>query len=214
MNLKSFLSYNEKCPICGDCNFYTYFHSNRRQKYRINENNYEFLFSLGGLKKQKDYKVGYCVDLDNNDLKIEFYTKDMNHFKNHVNTGIISRFLDFQLNLGQFRLLKRCESCDRYYYSSSYLDIDIKSATIGDIEIEDENFSCIKKSDTSIAYQIFNNLITKTTEISIYKIDDEFDATFGSIISARTKSSLDMPLLNFSSETEIVNKLSKIIIFS
>jgi hypothetical protein len=113
MNLREFIAYNSNCPICSSKVTFS-LHSKRRQSIRYEEDRLIVLFPLESLKKnQADFKVGYSFGLDNNSIRIEFYSYDEIRMDDRTPMFLIDRFRELNKNLGFYSWVKSCP-CDRY----------------------------------------------------------------------------------------------------
>jgi len=196
MNLKDFLNYREICPTCG-AELKTVFHSKRKQIIRQEDGVFKVFFPLSQLSFKSTYKACYCINENNNSIYIDFYKE--NTPLTQVSLEWLKTFKQFDFNLKSYQVYKTCEACINYSYSSNLFYIDYKNCSIGSLDIFKEAFTFTKNNNF---YKLYNDYHKQSSYI-LYG-NNEFYSGF-----------LDIPfLLEFSTTEKMVEKISKLIIFS
>lgn len=140
MKLREFLNYRTHCLTCGS-ELSTIFHSRKRQKHKSVNNRLLVQMDLNSLKKgQKHYKVSYSIDYDTNDFCIEFFDREGSHYDSRgIPLFLLKRFKNLDKNQGKYRIIRDCNSCSKYWYSSNDFDLDYRNANLSDLTIHDEH---------------------------------------------------------------------------
>jgi hypothetical protein len=150
MNLREFLNYRNNCPLCSS-ELKIYFHSDKKQKIRFEEDKFIATFildpALNNKKRSKPpINIDYIMGLDDNSLLIDFVSKDK-CLINPIPLSIVKRFQNLNINLGNYMIYKKCPKCKNYHYFSNEFNLNLSKKTIGDkknigdLIIENEYFS-------------------------------------------------------------------------
>ena len=215
MNLKEFLDYRRVCPICNT-GLSFYFHSNKQQKNRYEEDRMLILFDLNGLKKKHiDYKVGYSFGLNDSSFCIEFYTKDEKRFEGDSPLFLIDRFKELDKNLKGYRLHKKCSFCRCYWYFSDILNLSYKYARVNDIQVEKEYFGMTQTTpDNKIkVFRLLNHNHTQESFLSCFYAQSDRDA-MAEYSSPNDATHMALPLIQFVSKEETMERIKKLLVFS
>lgn len=214
MNLQAFLDYRIVCPMCVEDSLKLEFHSTRKQKHRIEDGRYLILFDMKGIKKQKDYKIGFSFDKNNSEFYIEFYTKDDNKLNQSVPIDLINRFKEFYINLANFRFYRTCESCRKYTCASEIIDLDFNTKMINDILVEYEYFGLSMKSGKQHKiFRLLNFNADNTSLLTCFKSESE-DATLTGYKIPHDAEVIKLPMIKFVSMKETTNRVHRLLTFS
>lgn len=223
MKLREFFAYKNECPMCSGT-LVTSFHSKRKQKYKYEDNRFVVEFELKSLnRKQKDYKAGYSLGLDDNSFYAEFYNDKDIRFENETQQFLIDRFKELNKNLQTFRFYKSCPKCERYSYNSNEFLIDYKGCTIGELSLDVE--ASVMVQPTTSGYKIYkmvNYLRTKDTWLNYGKISlneairysSTKDLTLFKLSNIDLPNFIQTPIIPFTTHDETMNRISKLLIFS
>jgi hypothetical protein len=197
MNLKTFLSYRDRCPICN-LKLLTAFHSKRRQIIEEDNNILRIFYSLPSLSFKIKYKVCYSINIEDNSIYVDFYNKKL---LTKISIELLKDFRNFDNNLKLYRFYKYCDNCETYSYSSNSFAIDYKNCSIGDLKINEEIFSLYHNN--KLKYRLYNNYEKEVSSI----LYGEFAPNWYTKI-------LQVPLLKFSTQDKMIEKINKLIVFS
>jgi hypothetical protein len=223
MNLRDFLNYRTSCPLCKG-GLTTILHSHKRQSIRLEDNRLLIIYALDGLKRnQANYKVGYSFGMYDNSWYAEFYNKDGKRFENDAPDFLRVRFKELDKNLGsEYKFCRYCD-CRRYNYISNIFKLDYKLANIGDLSIHKEYFGMAQKllDGNYKIYKLLNNYLESKSYLvfgqDLSDISAGYDWTMDPRFSSLSKHNLDQiqtSLIKFTNKEEIVDRLSKLIVFS
>ena len=205
MNLQDFLSYRDICPLCSAPLSFA-FHSKKKQKHRLINNNLLIKFYMGSIKRNyRQYQIGYFINQEDNSFSIEFYDKKDNQLE-QIPITLLQQFSKFNQNLGKYKMYRYCNVCNDYDYESNHFQIDLQNGNLGDLSVRLECFSIVK--DTKIVYGLINNYETNKSILTVgrhFKNEDDYSDMF---YVTETK------LIKFVSKEETMNRLSKLILFS
>ena len=221
-SVKEWFNYRKKCPLCENV-LTTYFHSDRRQSIRFEENRLVVVFPLEAMKGKKNqahYKVGYSFSLADNTFCIEFYDKNNFRLDNEAPDFLRNRFKELSKNLGLLKFYKECGVCHRYFYFSSNFVLDFRSNFI-EIKPYFEYFGFAEnyggaQDDRYRIYRLVNRLQNNTSQIT-YGVDGNISHTQLDIhrpVLLSGYTSLELPLIKFVSKKETLRRIKKLIIFS
>jgi hypothetical protein len=197
VNLREFIRHGEICPICSAKTSFS-FHSKRRQSFRYEEDRLIVLFPLEAIKKgQSDYKVGYSFGLDDDSLRIEFYSKDEKRMDDRTPMFLIDRFRELNKNLGIYTWVKSCP-CERYGCTSQSFSLD-RVDSIPSIELSNEFWTF---SYNGKFIDMVNLYATRQTAVVCRKNYDDIGSSF------------NIPLIPFISLEETSARLQNLIPFS
>jgi hypothetical protein len=214
MNLSDFLNRRSHCPFCGS-SLRCVFHSKRKQRWKLENNSRLIIFDLLKKNKQKEYAVGFSIEHETNNFCIEFYNKNV-HLHDYVSISIINRFKEFYDNLGAFSFYMFCDNydCQRYSCNSNQLNIDFNACKIDIPGIHSEFFGLFLQMEngTYKIYRLINNPSKEKSHIFYFKSNHQLDAVHDAI--AHNANFLEVPLIDFVSESETTNRIKRLIIFS
>lgn len=220
MSLKEFLEFRKECPICNNPNLSVYFTSKKNQEHFLENASYTVKIPLLDLNHQRAGNVCYSFALDSNAFWIDFCDKHGNKMDNSCHISFLKKFLKLNKNMMLQRFYKICGSCKRYNYISSYFQFDLKSGTLNGLEGNDtEYFGLIQKRENDYKlFRIINYFDTQRSTIEYgfdYKINSLYaDSESDNSWDEPVFYALEMPLINFTSEERIIERLNKLIIFS
>lgn len=218
MNIKEFMEYRSSCPVCKGFNlkFQMDQYGKEQGNYKDEDGRLLITREMRGLSKgDKSYKIGYSFGYEDNSVQIEFYTSSGEKFYNHVPTSLIHKFKVLDANMKAHFLIKECRSCNRYSYRSNPFFIYYKVKSIIDLQVNNEYFGLIKarKSDYRV-YRISNNYLNKNTSIQFFNSKNVDFALEHCYFNGDPGTILDLDIMNFTSESEMTNRLDNLIIFS
>lgn len=216
MNLCEFLDYRRSCPICLATTLTTAFQSKKRQVIREENGRFLVLLNMDAIKKHHNsYKVGYSIDRANNQFCIEFYTKDDEWIEKESPIHLINRFKIFDKNQREYKIYKYCGNCNRYNYTSNKLTIDYKTCSIGELEINTEFFGLTQPINEGYKiYKLINRYFVNESVLFYTKADDEFLAQEHIHMVTHPMDIISLPIIKFTSKDEIINRISKLLVFS
>jgi len=197
MNLREFIKYKDKCPICGK-DLHLIFHSNKKQKINfINDDqgdrlvatiemvDYSKTTQSPYIKKNNTYTVEYNILFDENKFFINFYKHafwNKVKYNKPIPDKVITSFNNLTRNQGPIKLFKYCSTdmhnhtfngglnFHNYYYISSsltLLDQGNYNGIFNELIINNEIFH-IYKDDIKKNYHIENDyLINKSSIMGI-----------------------------------------------
>jgi len=206
VNLKNFLNYKEKCPICKS-NLTIVFHSQRKQILYQEDGIFKVFFPLSHLSFKTKYKACYCINEEDNSIYIDFYNNKK--ILTEIPVEYLKSFRLFDKNLKDYQVYKCCKSCVGYSYISNHFLIDYINSSIGDLEINNEIFTFSHFTENnSYFYKIFNYPIKNLSYVFYGKCKNSSEELY------QYSDTLQIPLLNFSSKEKIIERINKLIIFS
>lgn len=122
---------------------------------------------MDGFGFASKYSVKYCLDLDTNQYSIEFYTKQ-GYLTNDIPLGIVHSFYELNNNLKSYILYKNCYNCNNYVYSSNVFGLDFKTASIGDLAVNQEHITLLSNTaDGYNLFKLFNNFTDNSANLHI-----------------------------------------------
>lgn len=175
---------------------------------------------LKSLKKgQKMYKVGYNIDYDTNHFCIEFFDGDGSKwYENHAPIFLIDRFKVLDRNHGMYNIIKYCNVCQKYWYSSNSFDLDYKTANLGDLHVHSEHGAFIKTHDDGYKlYRLYSYYDKNESSFDALKISKEFchSIRHKSVDSTVGQKYIKTHAIPFKQSTdEIISKLDLLMTFS
>lgn len=219
MKLREFFNYRTHCLSC-DSELNTSFHSMKKQRYRIVDNRLLVQFDLKPLKRgQKHYKVGYSIDYDSNDFCIEFFDQSgLQSYYKESPLFLINRFKKLDKNQGSYNIIRYCNICQKYWYSSNSFNLDYKSANLGDLAIQSEYGCFLKQHDDGYKlYKLYSYYDKLESSFDMIKISKEIfhSIRFKSVDSQVGKNLIKTYLIPFKeSPQDIIEKLNMLMTFS
>lgn len=211
------------CPLCQNV-LTTYLHSDRRQSIKFEDGQVVVIYPLDnrgyGRKKGNEFRVGYSFSWTEDTFQIEFYDKNGFRLNGAVPNFLIERFKELNANLGPLKFFKECGSCHRYFFSSNSFILDLPG---GSVQIDPlcEYVGFVENTTEAgeVSYRIYRLLtwINNNTSILYYGVDRDISNVRFSQSSPLLLSnyeSLTLPLINFVSEKETLERLKKLIVFS
>lgn len=226
MNLKEFLNYRTTCPLC-DNNLSTFFHSQKQQSVRYEDDRLVFQMRMDGLKKYSaNYKIGFSFDKDYNTWQLEVYQYE-NRLDSYLTTSVMSRFRELNKNLGNYKFYRQCThpKCTRFNYSSNLFKLNFQEGKIqgltngaSDLNIQTEYIGMTEPVESGFKiYKLLNDYGKSSSRLIYGRYADEYIArddwgTTQAPISSLTY--IEMPLVRFSSKVETMERLNKLLIFS
>lgn len=206
MNLRDFLNYRNICPLCSN-DLKLLFHSRKRQKINYEDNRLLITFSMDSINKKESCKIGFSLNPDDNSFFIEFYS-NRGERRDNIPTQYLKKFITFNKHLGAYKFYKICEVCGDYHYESNYFNIDLITKNYGDLIVNKEIFYLHSPwKDGYRRYQLVNNYVSNkswlciSTDIESKKYNMQDDT-------------IVLSLINFVSKDEMINRLTKLLIFS
>lgn len=195
MNLREFIDYKSHCPLCNE-QLTLLFHSNKKQCHVIEDNGFSFLFNIKSFpqNKGKTFHVAYSFNYDSDVFYIQFYNKDL-YLKDYIPLSLINRFKEYDHNNTPYKLIKKCQSCENYYYCSNEFELN----DIIDFSVFSEEFTISKNNKI---YRIHNNYFNNKTILCIGASHKE------------RPNSLIFDLIQFTTPAETFDRIEKLIIFS
>lgn len=220
MSLKEFLEFRKECPICDNPNLSVYFTSKKNQEHFLENTSYTVKIPLLDLSHQRVGDVCYSFALDSNAFWIDFCDKQGNKMDNFCPTSFSKKFLKLNKNMVLQYFYKICSSCKRYNYISRSFQFDLKSGTLnGLVGSDTEYFGLIQKQENDYKlFRIINYLGTQRSTIE-YGFDNKINSLYADSEIDNSWDepvfyTLEMPLINFTSEEKMIERLNKLIIFS
>lgn len=221
MSLKEFLEFRKECPICNNPNLSTYFTSKKNQEHLLDSDCYTIKMPLLDLSHQRQGDICYSFSLNDDTFWIDFCDKQGNEMRDHCPNSFLKRFIKLSSNMRIQYFYKLCDSCKRYNYISSSFVFDLKSGTTTAkfkeaIEIDTEYLGLFQKREND--YKLFRiiNYFDKCKSSVEYGFDDKLDSlsTDSAIPNEPNFYTLEMPMISFTSEEKMIDRLSKLIVFS
>lgn len=224
MNLKEFIAYQTKCPICGD-KLSTFFHSEKQQSFKYEEDRMVVIFRMDGLKKhQINYKVGYSFGLEDNSWQIEFYNQDSIRFEKDSPFHLMDKFKELNKNLGLYKFYRMCTApkCHRYNYCTNHFKLNYKTNFIenlgGSLRVQMEYVGMTYPIESGYkVFKLLNDYVSSRSTLVYGKHKDETIARDDWGMHNPPIDHLDIlqtPLIKFSSKEETMERISKLIIFT
>lgn len=218
MNIDEFMSYRTSCPVCKGFNlkFQMGRYGRGADTHKYEDDRLLVTREMRGIRKgEKSYKISYSFGCKDNSAQIEFYTTSGEKFHYFVPTGLISKFKTLDANLKAHIFTKECRSCNRYSYTSNPFFIYYKAKNIGNLQVQNEYFGLIgaRKLDYRI-YRMNNNYLNKETSIQFFNSGNIDFALEQCYFNGEPGSILNLDLMKFSSENEMVDRLNNLIVFS
>ena len=196
------------------------FHSKKKQKHSIVNDRLLIQMDLKSLKKgQKDYKAGFSIDYDTNNFCIELFDKTGSQwYENESPLFLLNRFKELDKNMGNYKIIRHCRSCQKYCYDSNFFDLDYKTANLGKLSIRGE-YGCFFKpyEDGYKAYKLYSFYDKEESTFDILKISNEClkSLRYKSVDSQIGNSLIKTYVIRFGkSQDEIIDKLNTLVIFS
>lgn len=213
MNLKEFINYRFKCPLC-DSPLAMSFHSKKWQNMKYEGDRMNIMFRMDKMNRsRKPYKIIYSFALNDNSFYIDFLSKEEQPFENEAPKHLMVRFRELDKNLKSYRFYKDCASCGCYMYSSNRFNLDFKKAVVHDLYIQDEYFGL--STPTTNGYRVFkltnNYALNQSTLIYGTEVSDVWKRSDS---NCHDMDMLRLSLLKFSSKDEMIDRLKKLLVFS
>lgn len=226
MNLKEFLNYRTSCPLC-DNNLSTFFHSQKQQAVKFEEDRLVFQMRMDGLKKYAaNYKVGFSFGREDSSWQIEVYQSD-SRLDSYLTTSVMDRFKELSKNLGSYKFYRQCThpKCNRFNYSSNLFNLNFKTGKVqgltngdSDLNIQTEYIGMVEPVDGVFKiYKLLNDYSRSTSTLVYGRWTDEYIARADWGTTHPPIDSLGLiqiPLVRFSSKVETMNRLNKLLLFS
>ena len=226
MNLKEFLNYRAVCPLC-DNNLSTFFHSQKQQAVKFEDDRLVFQMRMDGLKKYSaNYKIGFSFGREDSSWQLEVYQFE-NRLDSYLTTSVMSRFRELSKNLGAYKLYRQCThpKCNRFNYSSNLFRLNFKTAKIEgltngrpDLNIQTEYIGMSEPLESGFKiYKLLNDYVRSSSNLIYGRYAEDYIAradwgTTQAPIDSLTH--IEMPLIRFSSKQETMDRLNKLLIFS
>lgn len=221
MNLKEFITYRNNCPICND-KLSTFFHSEKQQSFKYEEDRMVVIFRMDGLKKhQINYKVGYSFGPEDNSWQVEFYNQDGIRFEKDSPYHLMDKFRELNKNLGLYKFYRVCTApkCHRYNYSTNQFSLKYKRHNIGDLSIKTEYIGMTMPTENGYKiFKLLNEYASPSRSTVVYgKHKEESIARDDWGMHNPPLDNLDIlqtHIIKFSSKEETMERINKLIIFS
>jgi hypothetical protein len=222
MNLQDWIQYRRICPLC-EGTLSTYLHSTKKQGSKIEGGRLLITFPMYETNKQVKYIVGYFFDLYSSSFFIDFYDKDNIKLEKESPIFLMNKFRKFNTNLGYYAFYRHCDTCQRYYYSSTNFKLDFTSSILVSpdkwatqvLEVSTEYFGFIQllKSEKEKPYRIFQllNFYPQDKCSLTYWSSDDPAVTYQKI--PLYAEHIYLPLIRFVSLEETLNRLKKLLVF-
>ena len=218
MSLRKFLEYRVKRPLCNNP-LSLFLSSKKQQKHIYEKNSLIIKFPMYNTNHSHYYDVAYSFNLDSNSFWIDFYTKDNIKMEESLPIFLFKKFKGLDANIKIYKFYNVCEKCDRYNYCSNNFSLNLTQGKIDcDIILSSEYLGLSQKSGEY--YKLFRiiNSFNVSNSIIEYGRGKSFESLLmnGAWIDCSdiTYTMLKLPLINFSTEEEIINRLNKLILFS
>lgn len=226
MNLREFLNYRTSCPLC-DNNLSTFFHSQKQQAVKFEEDRLVFQLRMDGLKKYAaNYKVGFSFGRDDGSWQLEVYQSD-SRLDSYLTTSVMSRFRELNKNLGDYKFYRQCThpKCNRFNYSSNLFKLNFKEGRIQgltrgtpDLNIQTEYIGMTEPVEGGFKiYKLLNDYAKPSSTLVYGRYPDEYIARADWGTTHPPIDSLgfiQMPLVRFTSRVETMDRLNKLLLFS
>jgi hypothetical protein len=212
MNLLEFLNYRNNCLSCN-AQLTLSFHSEKKQKHIYYNNRLIIQFNLNSITRgEKDYKIGYNIDLTTNDFCIEFYDQSgLELFEDKIPFYLLERYKSLDVNHSPYKIYKHCKACNKYNYSSNHINLNYDTCNLGELLINVEAGTFYKPTEDGYkAYHLINRYYENESWLESFKIKGSY------VGHSNTDSSLiKTELINFgNSSNDMINKLSTLLTFS
>lgn len=220
MSLKKFLEYRNDCPVCAAPNLSTFFVSKKKQEHIIGEDTYTVKTPLYSSNHRRHYDVGYVFNLHDDTFWIDFYSKYDVKIEEAVPKFLTKKFRDYDDNIKFYKFYKVCLNCKKYNYISNSFSLNLKDSRIFPfLEVFSEYFGLSQKMEEGYKLiRVLNCYPTNKTCINFcYGVTtDRLKIGNNQYFSLSDLSfnTLTIPLLNFSSEDKMIERINKLVVFS
>lgn len=213
MNLLSFMKHRQICPICQS-NSMDLKLGISRQAYRYENDNVIFTRSMRSITRNAaHYDIEYVIDKRTNDFVIDFYVYGKK-VERSVSITTLDRFKDLNKNVGKLYLNRECTNCNRYSYSSNYFDFDLKRCNVGDLNIEKEFFGLTKQVGSLFRiFRMFNYHTDNQCHISCFMSNSKLTSCIFSDYNVGQALRFILPVIKFTTENKIIDRLNKLLTF-
>ncbi len=220
MSLKEFLEFRKKCPICDSPNLSVHFISKKKQEHSSDNISYTVKMPLLDLSHQRQGDISYSFSLIDNAFHIDFHDIQGNKMQNFCPTSFLKKFIKLNSNIKTQYFYKLCGSCKRYNYISNPFRFDLKLATVnnslGKIGVDTEYLGLLQKREND--YKLFRvvNYFNFQKSVIEYGYDDKINSLYTEMDASEEPlfSNFEIPLINFVSEEKMIDRLSRLIVFS
>lgn len=214
MNLLEFMRRGHICPICKS-NSVNMKLDNSKQTYRYENDNIIFTREMRGVKKgATHYKVAYVINKKTNDFLIDFYVNDKK-VDGSISISVLNRFKELDKNVGALHFNRECTNCNRYYYRSNSFKLNFKGCTIGDIKIEEEFFGLAKQVGAQFRiFRMSNYYKDNHCKVNCFMSKTMFAPYMCAPYNIGEQLQFTLPVIKFTTENKITNRLNKLLTFA
>lgn len=188
-----------------------------------------FPLNSKGKKISSDYNVGYSFSLTENQFQIEFYDKDNKRLDSSIPHHLIDKFKALDANLKNYRFYRRCDSCQRYHYSSGVFRFNLETCSLrfrDGFFVSSEYFGLIQamQKGSKTPYRIYRLLNVYVPDASgevsrhgshlTYWNSADPHGTLSDRTTPNEATYLDLPLIPFISPEDTLSRIQKLLVFS
>ena len=131
-----------------------------------------------------------------------------------INLNLINKYKSYNDNKGKCIIYRVCDHCDDYNYRSNYFEIDLKSANIGQLKVDESFYLSNKKEKHTTIYELNNS--DNMSNVFYYNVNNDriVKNKYQSFLNSYNSGSMKFSLIDFVSKEKTINRLEKAIIFS
>lgn len=221
-NLRKFLDYNSKCPLCsGALNFR--FISNNTKEIRFVDDGMEVELDINAFpapKQKNKFKVNLRINYDDNNFLINFIEFNAT-FLNYVSLSKIDDCKNFIDKVG-VQLYRVCNICNNYSYVSENLTFDFLNKTIRPFGVRTEQLKMRRENNETVKlYELTNHYGLETSAL-LFNTYPQIDPTdlrakmrefTGTTITSQVPA-ISMPLIKITDSESLMDRLDMLITFS
>lgn len=181
----------------------------------MGDNHLSVIFDFNPINRnQKHYKVGFNFNINDNTFYVDFYNKDYSKIEEIVPLHLIDRLKALLNNIPNYQIYKNCSKCEQYNCSSNNFLLDLKSMSIGSLNLHSEYFGVIESvADGYFMYRLHNHYFDNKSFL-YYKKSNNINNEKVLKTNWMNSHIITTELIHISESTDIASKLNKIVVFS